>query len=128
MLVMANVALPLLVRATVCGALGVPTRWSEKLRLGGVRVTAGAMPVPVRVAVCGLLGALELMVSVPVRVPGAVAWKVMLRVQHVPGARLEGQPLVCAKSPVTLIPAMVKGTSPMLHRVIDCGALVVHTG
>src|SRR5256712_6346276 len=46
MLVMLRVAVPLLVRVTVCAGLVVLRRWSPKARLVGAKVTAGAMPVP----------------------------------------------------------------------------------
>src|SRR2546422_7278799 len=46
MLVMMRVAVPLLVRVTVCAGLVVLRRWSPKARLVGAKVTAGAMPIP----------------------------------------------------------------------------------
>src|SRR3989442_1316640 len=46
MLVMLRVAVPLLVRVTVCAGLVVLRRWSPKARLVGAMVTAGAMPIP----------------------------------------------------------------------------------
>ena len=54
MLVMFNVALPVLVRVTLCGALEVPSGWLGKTRLMGVNVAMGAAaaePVPVRLTV-----------------------------------------------------------------------------
>src|SRR5438128_6425994 len=57
MLVMLRVAVPLLVRVTVCAGLVVLRRWSPKARLVGAKVTAGAMPIPASDTDCGLPGA-----------------------------------------------------------------------
>src|SRR5437899_715800 len=57
MLVMLRVAVPLLVRVTVCTGLVVLRRWSPKARLVGAKVTAGTMPVHASDTDCGLPGA-----------------------------------------------------------------------
>src|SRR5438874_2523489 len=56
MLLMLRAALPLLVSITAWDALVVLTCWLLKLRLLGVRLTAGAdvVPVPLKATVCGL--------------------------------------------------------------------------
>src|SRR3989442_11920947 len=67
MLVMLRVAVPLLVRVTVCTGLVVVRRWSPKARLVGAKVTAGAMPIPASDTDCGLPGASSVMVTVAAR-------------------------------------------------------------
>jgi len=64
------------------------------------------------------------MVSKPVLLPVAVGVKVTLMAQLAPGANPAPQVLSCAKSPVTVIPAIVKAAVPVLLIVIVCGALV----
>src|SRR3989441_17214 len=64
MLVMLRVAVPLLVRVTVCTGLVVLRRWSPKARLVGAKVTAGTIPVPASDTDCGLPGASSVMVTV----------------------------------------------------------------
>src|SRR5437870_4883584 len=86
MLVMLRVAVPLLVRVTVCTGLVVLRRWSPKARLVGAMVTAGAMPIPASDTDCGLPGASSVMVTVAVRAPVAAGVKLMLIVQLAPGA------------------------------------------
>src|SRR2546428_1840458 len=86
MLVMLRVAVPLLVRVTVCTGLVVLRRWSPKARLVGAMVTAGAMPIPASDTDCGLPGASSVMVTVAVRAPVAGGVKLMLIVQLAPGA------------------------------------------
>src|SRR5207244_4123609 len=66
MLVMLRVAVPLLVRVTVCAGLVVLRRWSPKARLVGAKVTAGTIPVPASDTDCGLPGASSVMVTVAV--------------------------------------------------------------
>src|SRR5207302_5184208 len=80
------VAVPLLVRVTVCTGLVVLRRWSPKARLVGAKVTAGTMPVPASDTDCGLPGASSVMVTVAVRAPVAAGVKLMLIVQLAPGA------------------------------------------
>ena len=97
-----------------------------KLRLVGVKLTAGAgvTPVPLSATVCGLPLALSLMLTLALRVPVAVGVKVTLMVQEAPAASvLEplGQVLVWAKSPL-LVPLspmllMVRAALPLLVSV-----------
>src|SRR3989449_431408 len=67
MLVMLRVAVPLLVRVTVCAGLVVLRRGVPKARLVGAKVTAGTIPVPASDTDCGLPGASSVMVTVAVR-------------------------------------------------------------
>jgi len=64
------------------------------------------------------------MVSTPVLLPATVGVKVTLMAQLAAGAKPVPQVLSCAKSPVTVIPAIVKAAVPVLVIVIVCGALV----
>src|SRR2546422_900668 len=101
MLVMLRVAVPLLVRVTVCTGLVVLRRWSPKARLVGAKVTAGAMPIPASDTDCGLPRASSVMVTVAVRAPVAAGVKLMLIVQLAPGATEPapvGQVLPAAKA------------------------------
>jgi hypothetical protein len=87
---------PVLVKVTAWAALVVPTCWLVKVRLVGVRFTAGATPVPVKLAVCGLPLALSETVMAPVRVPTVVGVKVTLIVQLAAAASEVPQLFVCA--------------------------------
>ena len=102
---MINVALPVLVRVTVCGALVVPTAWEvAKVTLAGERLAMGAVtPVPVSEIVCGLLAALSVKVTEPTALPAVVGVKVTLMVQIPPAATGEPQVLVCAKPAVAIM-------------------------
>ena len=64
------------------------------------------------------------MVSKPVLLPAAVGANVTLMAQFAPAANPAPQVLSSAKSPVTVIPAMVNAAVPVLVIVIVCGALV----
>src|SRR5207302_790932 len=136
MLVMLRVAVPLLVRVTVCAGLVVLRRWSPKARLVGAKVTAGAMPVPASDTDCGLPGASSVMVTVAVRAPVAAGVKLMLIVQLALGATEPapvGQVLPAAKAKsAACAPEMVmlvrfSGVPPLLVSVRFCAALVVPT-
>jgi len=69
------------------------------------------VPVPDTPAACSLLLALPVTVNVALRDPVAVGVKVTLMVQVAPVAKVEGQLLVCPKSP-ELVP--VKPTLVMV--------------
>src|SRR2546428_36708 len=111
MLVMLRVAVPLLVRVTVCAGLVVLRRWSPKARLVGAKVTAGAMPIPASDTDCGLPGASSVMVTVAVRAPVAAGWKPVLIGQLAPasaGPEPVGQGLPPAKAKsASLAPGIV---------------------
>src|SRR5438445_201212 len=83
MLVMLRVAVPLLVRVTVCGGLVVLRRWAQKARLVGAKVAAGAMPMPASDTDCGLPGASSVMVTVAVRAPAAAGVE-LKRIRQLP--------------------------------------------
>src|SRR6266566_5530746 len=109
MLVMVRVPAPLSVSVTVWAALLVPTFCVLKLRLGGLRLTAGAgvMPVPLKATLCGLPVALSASVRLALRAAATVGVKVTLTVQEAPAASvlgLVGQLLVWAKSPAFVPP------------------------
>ena len=130
-LLMLKAAFPVLLRVAACTALVVPRVWLLKIKLVAVRLTVGPLPVPVRFTVWGLPVALSVMVTVAVRVPGAVGVKVTLIVQFAPGTTVFAQLLVWPKSPelvpVTVKLVMLKFAVPLLVRVTACAGLVVLT-
>ena len=85
---MNNVALPVLLRVTVCDALVLPTAWgATNVTLAGERLAMGAVtPVPVSEIVCGLLEALSVKLTEPSALPAVVGVNVTLRVQIPPAA------------------------------------------
>ena len=95
-LVTLKLALPVLLRVTVCTALLVPTGWLAKARLVGERLTTAAVlvPVPDRLTVWGLPLALSTMLSAAVRAPLAEGVKVTRIVQLAPAATELPQVLV----------------------------------
>src|SRR2546425_556037 len=101
--VMLRVAVPLLVRVTVCTGLVVLRRWSPKARLVGAKVTAGTIPVPASDTNCGLPGASSVMVTVAVRALAAVGVNVRLTRQLAPATTVapfvQVVPAAMAKSP-----------------------------
>ena len=78
---MFKVALPVLLRVTVCAELVISTGWLPKARLAGERLARAAAPVPERLTVCGLLLALSVMLSEAVRLPLAEGVNLTLIVQ-----------------------------------------------
>src|SRR6266850_2264080 len=93
----------------------------------GLLVKKEPVPVPVRGIDCWPPWALSVTESVPLRVRGCVGVNVTLMVQVALTARLAGQLLVSAKSPMVLIPVMDTATLPLEERVTACEALVVLT-
>src|SRR2546427_130857 len=85
MLVMLRVAVPLLVRVTVCTGVVVLSGWPTTAIFAVSLVAARAMPVPASDTDCGLPGASSVMVTVAVRAPVAAGVKLMLIVQLAPG-------------------------------------------
>ena len=83
---MLKVALPVLLRVTVCAELVISTGWLPKARLVGERLTRAAVPVPERLTVCGLPLALSVMLTEAVRLPLAEGVNVTLIVQLAPAA------------------------------------------
>jgi len=116
----------LFVTVTFCGALVVPTATVPKERLVGEMATA-FIPVPLRLTVCGLPAALSLIASTPVRVPTTVGVKVTEIEQLRPAARLAPQLLVCEKSPVVAMLAIMSDAFPVLLSLTDFAELVVLT-
>jgi hypothetical protein len=88
---------------------------------------AALVPVPDRDTLWDELVALSLMMSVPVRVPAVVGVKVTLMVQVDPTASVLPQVLVCAKSPLMLIPVTVRLAVPELLNVTALAAVVEPT-
>src|SRR5437879_3696571 len=84
MLVMLRVAVPLLVRVTVCTGLVVLRRWSPKARLVGAKVTAGTIPVPASDTDCSLPARRSADLTVAVRALAAVGVNVRLTRQLAP--------------------------------------------
>src|SRR3989442_1299544 len=133
MLVMLRVAVPLLVRVTVCTGLVVLRRRSPKARLVGAKVTAGTMPVPASDTDCGLLAASSVMVTVAVRALAAVGVNVRLRRQLAPATTVapfvQVVPAAMAKSPgfkpARAMLVMLRVAVPLLVRVTVCAGLVV---
>ena len=96
MLSMVRAALPLLVSVTVRTSLVVLTCWCPKLKLVGLRLTAGAdavVPEPLKATDCGLPDALSVIVTLALRLPAAVGVKVTLMKQEAPAASSVLEPL-----------------------------------
>src|SRR5207253_2085625 len=133
MLVMLRVAVPLLVRVTVCTGLVVLRRWSPKARLVGAKVTAGTIPVPASDTDRGLPGASSAMVTIAVRALAAVGVNVRLRRQLAPTTTVapfvQVVPAAMAKSPgfepARAMLVMLRVAVPLLVRVTVCAGLVV---
>jgi hypothetical protein len=85
--------------------------------LVALKLTTGPVPVPVRVMTRGLPGALSEMVIVPVRAPGAVGVNVTFMAQLAPAATELPQVLVSAKSPLDMMPVMLRRPLPLLVSV-----------
>ena len=87
-------------------------------------------PVPVRLTVW-VLPVKPLLLSVTVRVeerePPSVGVNVTLIVQEPPAATLLSQLLVCAKSPLVVMPATLSAALPVLDSVTVCELLVDFT-
>ena len=92
---MLKAASPVLLKVTLSAALVVPTFWLPNVRLVTERLAVAAVPVPVRLTVC-LPAALSEMLTVAVRVPGAVGVNVTLIMQLLFAATEPPQVLVSA--------------------------------
>src|SRR3984893_19439859 len=113
--VMFSIVLPVLVSVVVFDSgkhvqcpMGSGTQ--ANLRLVGESVTT--VPVPLRETVCVPLGALSVTDSVPLRVPDAVGEKVAAMEQLAPAARVEPHVSVWLKSPLAVIPEMLRLVVP----------------
>jgi len=122
---MLKAAFPVLLRATICAVLVVPTFWLLNVRLVAERLAVTAVPVPVKLTVCGLPAALSRMLIVAVRVPATVGVNVTLIVQLPPAATELPQVVVSGKSPglspVTPKLVMPKMVLPSFVKVTACG-------
>jgi len=108
MLLMRSVALPVLVKVTLCDALDVPTAWLPNERLVADNDT---VPVPVSAIDCGEPVALSVIVTAAVTAPAAVGAKCPWMVQFAPTAMIDPQLLANtneeAFAPVTAMLEMV---------------------
>lgn len=86
-----------------------------------------SMPDPVNEINCGLIAAESVSEMLPVRVPDEVGVKVTWMAQVPPFAATVAQLLVCAKSPVAWMLAIVRAPLPVLVTVMVCALLFVPT-
>ena len=99
-----------------------------KLRLVGVRLTAGAVvPVPLKVTLCGLSAASSLTVIAPVRAPPSVGVKVTEIVQFAETAKDAGHVFVWLKSPAAVTLLIASAAGPVFVNVTDRVALELPT-
>src|SRR5271157_2376238 len=109
---------PVLVKITACWGLVVLTGCPVKVRFEAERLTTGpAAPTPASATLWGVPTALSVKVRVPYRLPIDVGVKVTLMEQLMPTAKLAGQVLVSAKSPVVELLVMIRAAVPVLVRV-----------
>jgi hypothetical protein len=121
-------ALPVLLKTTLCGALGVLTIWLVKVKLAGVNSTTGVgSPLPANGIVSGESDALSVIITEPYLFPAAVGVNVTLITQLKPAPKLAGQVLVCAKSPLVVTLVNVRAALPVFAKVTVCGAEVAPT-
>src|SRR5271168_89619 len=123
-----RVVLPLFVRVTDCGALGVPTGCDEKLRLAGFSKTRAAA-LPFSGTVCGLPAALSATDTAALAGPGAVGVKVTLIVQVPFAATVVPHVLVWLNSPppTILMLLIFRMVLEVLVKVIFCAGLLLPT-
>lgn len=95
------------------------------MRDAGESDATAPIPVPDRETDGGVPVILLLSVSVPERAPRALGTKTTLTVQVAPEARLEGQLLVCVKSPDIRKPLIESAPVPVLMRLTFCAELAV---
>jgi hypothetical protein len=107
MLVKLSVAVPLLVRVTVEGALVVAISVGEKATLVGEMVSAGAVPVPLSATVCGEPVALSATESVAWNEPLVNGVKPTVMVQLALTARVAAQLLVWLNAEEAVPPPML---------------------
>ena len=103
------------------------TGCAGKVKEVGERLATGTVPFPVRVAVWIAGLALSVTVIEPFREPGTVGVKVTLIVQEALAGTLEPQVLVWEKSPLMVMPEIIRAMAPLFVRVIVSGELVVPT-
>jgi len=132
MLLIVMLEFPVFVRVVLRAVLVMFTAWTPNAREAGDRLAVGLVPVPLNETVCGLPLALSATESLAVRDEPTVGVNVTLIEQFVPGAKLEPQLFVAAKS-AGLVPEMVmlliaRAAAPLFERVTFCAALVVLIG
>ena len=98
-----------------------------KLKLAGDRTADGATPVPAKVTGDTATLLLLLSDSDPARLPVAAGVKVILMIQLLFAASVPPQLLVWPKSPVAVIPDIVRGPSPLFVRVTGWALLLTPT-
>src|ERR1700719_1710493 len=125
MLGMFSVALPVLLRVRLWGALVELICSKPNAKLVGERFTVGPVPVPVRLIVWGLPEAVSVIVIAPVHAPAPVGVKVTLIEQFDPAARVAPHVVVSTKSPLDTMLEIFSVPVPVLLRVTLWGALVV---
>ena len=124
-------AFPELVRVTLSGKLVDPFDGTEKFKMPGVNVTAGAgggapSPAPVSGTDCGLPGALSSTVNCARREPDAVGVKFsvmrqeVLRLSTVGALQLSISVKSAAFKPVILMALTLRAWSPVLESKRDC--------
>src|SRR5690242_19892944 len=94
MALMARDALPVFFSVTVCAELVVLTWWFPKLKLVGLRLTAGAdslVPEPLNATDCGLPAALSAIDKLALRLPSALGVALPMMVQEASAASGFGQ-------------------------------------
>src|SRR5260370_4805116 len=94
-------------------AVGVTVMVTDALCNGG------ATPFPLRFTCKGTVDALDVMLRVPVRIPGAAGVKVRLTVQLAPAASELPHVLLCANSAVVVIAGKVSADVPVLVSSIE---------
>lgn len=128
MLATFNGAPPEFVSVTVAAPLVVPTFCAARDKLAGVTEACGSpIPMPCRDTYCDPPAALSLIARTPAASPMTVGEKSTLNVQLAPGTRLEGQPLVTEKLPLTVTSEIWRGAPLGLLTVTTAGMLVVPT-
>src|SRR5580704_1684433 len=128
MLVRLSVALPLLVRVTLCCGLDCPTCRLGKLRLVLDKASIAIDPSPIRLMKWGEPAPLSSTRIDPNRGPGAVGVNVTVNVQVAAAATPVPQLSVSLKSPLMVIDVMVSGALPILRSKEVLGWLTEPTG
>src|ERR1017187_1271156 len=128
-------AVPEFLTVTTCAAVVTPTVVDAKVRLVGVRVTAGpaaAVPVPVRATVCGDPVALSAIDSEAVSAPAAAGLNSTETVQVAATASDVPQVVADLRKDVAFVPVTVSDVSvraavPEFFTVTSCAAVVTPT-
>ena len=130
-----SAAVPEFLMVTTCAAVVMPTVVEAKVRLVGVRVTAGAAaaPVPVRLTVCGEPVALSAIDSEAVNAPVAAGLNSTEIVQLAAAAKEVVQVFAEMRKDVAFVPSAavsdvsVSAAVPEFFIVTTCAAVVMPT-